>query len=634
MSRPVHAGPRRPAALPVPADSWLRTALDGSLDGFAIYRAEQGPGEGPQLRMQFVNRAGAVGIGRPAAELVGRTLTECYPAAEAMGLQAEMLAVLRTGVPRRDRFTEPATVPAPRTFESTQLALDADTILSTWRDVTDLLRGERLLAAAYEDAAEVRATLQTAIDAAAEGFAVLDVRLDAATRQVTDVSVRHGNAAAQAALGGPAPDADLLAHLDRIGVLGPIRTALEDVRPVRARCDLHDPAGSWLSADEWTVSPVTEDRVVVTVRDVTGEETARRSLERTREEAEHAATHDPLTGLPNRTLLRRRLAELLGRCGPRERVAVAFVDLDGFKDVNDVHGHAAGDAVLKATARRLERCVRPQDLASRIAGDEFVLVLGPVTTTWSSSGFADRTATALAEPVWVEGAVLAPSASVGVVVVDPHGEDGGRPDVDRVLERADRAMYARKALRREGRSPSAEARRLRELSRYQVPEDLDPRTRELLTSLATSAALVCRVPAGMVTFVEDTTVFVAAGVAVGPELPAARDAAGSRLPREIAFCDTTIRGRDCLVVPDLARDARFAGNPLVHPEGHGEDAIRFYAGAPVVTPSGEALGAVCALGVEPADLDDGQRAALAALARAATDVLEQRLAGGSARAAS
>ena len=117
-----------------------------------------------------------------------------------------------------------------------------------------------------------------------------------------------------------------------------------------------------------TVAPVGEDQVVVTWRDVTRDEQGRRELERTRSQAEHAATHDHLTGLPNRALLEQRLPEALEDAACTGLVGVVFCDLDEFKAVNDTHGHHVGDLVLMAVAERLHLLTRERETAARLAG--------------------------------------------------------------------------------------------------------------------------------------------------------------------------------------------------------------------------------------------------------------------------
>lgn len=161
--------------------------------------------------------------------------------------------------------------------------------------------------------------------------------------------------------------------------------------------------------------------------------------DRTRREAELAyrAGHDPLTGLANRATLLTQLGE---RLAGQEPIALLFVDLDGFKAVNDTHGHAAGDAVLVATAHRLRSVVRGEDLVARLAGDEFCLVLAP-SDELSARRIAERATEAASEPVLIPGVTLQVGASVGVAL-----SRAGDTDVT-LLARADEAMYAAKTRR-------------------------------------------------------------------------------------------------------------------------------------------------------------------------------------------
>src|SRR3712207_4669690 len=121
--------------------------------------------------------------------------------------------------------------------------------------------------------------------------------------------------------------------------------------------------------------------------------------------AEHAAVHDSLTGLANRVLLMDRLDAAAHRAErrPDARFAVLYCDLDGFKGVNDQLGHDAGDELLVAVARRLEKAVRPGDLVSRLGGDEMAVLLDGVTGVEETAGVAERLLAALAEPYAVDG---------------------------------------------------------------------------------------------------------------------------------------------------------------------------------------------------------------------------------------
>ena len=151
-----------------------------------------------------------------------------------------------------------------------------------------------------------------------------------------------------------------------------------------------------------------------------------------------AALHDPLTGLPNRTLLRDRLVQLL-HTSHRDgtHVALMFVDVDGLKSVNDALGHSAGDDLLVAVAERLRSAVRPSDTAARVGGDEFV-VAATVADEREARALAERLLGAFAQPVTVDGRPLAVGVSVGVATAQPDD------DVEDLLRAADEAMYVAK----------------------------------------------------------------------------------------------------------------------------------------------------------------------------------------------
>jgi diguanylate cyclase (GGDEF)-like protein len=155
-------------------------------------------------------------------------------------------------------------------------------------------------------------------------------------------------------------------------------------------------------------------------------------------ELTHRATHDELTGLPNRAALREAMLSSLGSLRERQMLAVLFCDLDGFKDINDGLGHAIGDQVLIAVAGRLRQRCRQADIVARFGGDEFVVVQ-PVPDLAQARATADRLIEALAEPIRVGAADVATGASIGVVVVDgvPEGDD----PVGVLLRDADTAMY-------------------------------------------------------------------------------------------------------------------------------------------------------------------------------------------------
>lgn len=162
-----------------------------------------------------------------------------------------------------------------------------------------------------------------------------------------------------------------------------------------------------------------------------------------REQAEiikHLAQHDGLTDLPNRALF----ASLFGQAldlAARERsgLAVLFIDLDGFKPVNDLHGHAAGDELLKALAARIRATLRGSDRAGRIGGDEFVAFLQNVPGPEAAAVVASKLLSAIEEPVAYEGAELRVGASIGVALYPDHARDQ-----DALFRLADEAMYRAK----------------------------------------------------------------------------------------------------------------------------------------------------------------------------------------------
>ena len=186
---------------------------------------------------------------------------------------------------------------------------------------------------------------------------------------------------------------------------------------------------------------------------VAEETSAREELARVNTELGRAALHDPLTGLPNRVLLQRHV-ERLGCGRPPARSAVTqsqpgpvllYIDLDDFKSVNDEHGHAVGDGVLVEFARRLRESCRPNDVAARLAGDEFALLMVDPLTEEHAVAVANRVVRAASLPFLVADRVVAIGASVGVAAAATvrRGEDD-QPALETLLHSADLAMYRAK----------------------------------------------------------------------------------------------------------------------------------------------------------------------------------------------
>ncbi|MBF0261739.1 MAG: EAL domain-containing protein [Magnetococcales bacterium] len=177
-----------------------------------------------------------------------------------------------------------------------------------------------------------------------------------------------------------------------------------------------------------------EPALVTTLRDIT-------QLKRGEEEMRRQANYDPLTGLPNRSLFLDRLnRELIRARRASSRVALMFIDLDRFKWVNDTMGHAAGDALLRETSKRLLTCVRKSDTVARLGGDEFTVILPDM----ARGPFAERVAAEILSqlilPYSLMGQEAFISGSVGVTVYPDDAED-----LDSLLKNADTAMYRAKS---------------------------------------------------------------------------------------------------------------------------------------------------------------------------------------------
>lgn len=158
---------------------------------------------------------------------------------------------------------------------------------------------------------------------------------------------------------------------------------------------------------------------------------------RAEEKVKHQAEHDPLTGLPNRTLFLDRLHHALATWRRQhDSFAVLFLDLDRFKSINDNNGHQAGDAVLREVAARLRGCVRRVDTISRLGGDEFVVLLADIGGADQAAHVAATVMQAVAHPIDVGDQEVGLSASIGIAICPTDGQD-----VDTLMHHADVAMY-------------------------------------------------------------------------------------------------------------------------------------------------------------------------------------------------
>ncbi|MEV6772994.1 diguanylate cyclase [Nocardia sp. NPDC051030] len=198
--------------------------------------------------------------------------------------------------------------------------------------------------------------------------------------------------------------------------------------------DRPDGQRRWLSASSRLLNPEDPNSSAVSsFNDITEFRASRRQLE-------YQATHDPLTGLANRALVLSRLAGALGTTETLPVSTVLFIDLDGFKQINDTLGHAIGDTVLQIVAQRLQRGLRSDDIVGRIGGDEFLVLLSGRTLGEDLDALVTRLRQTMAEPIIARGHRIQVNASIGITPL--HIGDSRSPEA--VLHDADLAMYRAK----------------------------------------------------------------------------------------------------------------------------------------------------------------------------------------------
>jgi diguanylate cyclase (GGDEF)-like protein/PAS domain S-box-containing protein len=172
------------------------------------------------------------------------------------------------------------------------------------------------------------------------------------------------------------------------------------------------------------------EAIIINYRDITERKKAQ-------EQIQYMATHDLLTDLPSLRFAKDRLFVALSMARRyKKAVAVMFIDLDGFKDVNDTLGHDAGDYVLKQVARRLLSCVRETDTVSRVGGDEFLIIATEINVPENVAQIAEKVIHLVSQPIIFSGRQAAISASIGIALFpDDH------TDMDQLIKKADEAMY-------------------------------------------------------------------------------------------------------------------------------------------------------------------------------------------------
>lgn len=377
--------------------------------------------------VESANAPAARMLGYAREELSGKTLGELFPVPFQDRSDTVPEAFLATLPPDQTRPPVVARRQGSGTFPvdfKVHERLDGGLrrLLVQFRNQDDIHRRESL-----------RERIGRALDAAADEIYVLD----AATLRIEDASARAG-----ASLGYPLSELRGMSYLRIARELDPRqfesfmsemasgRRTRVSVRTLHTRKD-----GQAYPVDlRLGYAPSgTTPWVVALAQDVSEQEQSEARLH-------FLAHHDPLTGLPNRSLLMDRLQQAMHAADrSRRMLALIFVDLDKFKQVNDTLGHEFGDLLLKAVADRLRRSVRSADTVARLSGDEFTLIIGGLTGRDDVVALVEQLLGRLDEPVEASGKQMSISASLGITL---YPSDRGRPE--ELLQHADLAMYEAK----------------------------------------------------------------------------------------------------------------------------------------------------------------------------------------------
>ncbi len=406
-------------------------------------------GVDPRMRVTSWNSGAARIYGVPAREAIGRPVLDVVPTDldydrgafvpdDDVALSAAFAELMRDGQWAGRVRQQRADGGEVHVDVAVQLVRDLDGrptgAVAVNRDLTAVLAAQEAVRAQEQ-------TAQSVLDALPNLTAVLDTagRITAVNQAWRALAARNGATSTTTDIG-----ADYLAVLRRGAGQEPrARDALAGIEGVLTgrlptfEMDYDVEVPGMDRSFSLTVVPLPGHGAVVSHHDITW----RKSLER---QLSYRATHDTLTGLPNRLLLHDRIMHALARCARTHcKVGVLFCDLDQFKVLNDTLGHAAGDQVLVAVARRLEHACRTSDSVTRFGGDEFVVVVEDVPDEQVVHLIAGRLLDSLSTPIQIEGSDLWFGVSIGVVISDgalrPTSEH-----VDALLSDADTAMYRAK----------------------------------------------------------------------------------------------------------------------------------------------------------------------------------------------
>lgn len=408
------------------AHGMLRRVIDSQMDPHVVLTAVRGAsGEIVDFTFLDANEAAARYEGIPREQMVGASLRDVYrdPTEAAQDID-DCIRALESGLPvvSNDVPTLGYLDDEGRAVvtDNRIVPIDRDQVSFTWRDVTDRHAAQQALAESEE---RLRLLTENMTDIV---ILIREVRIVWVSPSITRCLGWRPEE-----LIGLSPE-QFTHPEDSERVIQFWRAIAEgDLPRQRYRMVTRDGGVRWVDGEGRIIT--TDPRtVVVTARMVDAEVAALRALE-------DLARHDELTGLVNRHAVFDQVNRTLqGDVRSGTRVAMVFCDLDGFKAVNDTYGHIAGDTLLRAIARRLERAVRSVDVVARIGGDELLVVLNGVRDLDDAVSIAEKLRAEVRQPTPVPGGMVTVSASIGVAMAEPGAT------LDGIVARADRAMYEAK----------------------------------------------------------------------------------------------------------------------------------------------------------------------------------------------
>ena len=403
-------------------------ALDASPNGIVVCDARQ-----PGLPIIYVNGAFETLTGYTAADVMGRSCAILHGSdrqqaglvtlRQALAARRPVRVLLRNYRRSGEMFWNELTL--------SLIEDDAGTVthmVGVQRDVTALLASEEALRASQRREAQALAFA---------GLGTLDWRLRDGRLMVSKQQARLfglGDASSEVLWSQLrerlfADDLPMMEDAVKVCVAGHAALDIE----IRLRTEDGSPRWLHLQGNAERDEQGVATHLMAICQDIT----ARRAAE---EHATHLSQHDGLTGLPNRSLLRDRLQRaVLQAVRDRSRLALLFIDLDRFKEVNDSLGHEAGDDLLRLAALRLQQAVRDSDTVGRLGGDEFVVLLPQLHSADEARRVADKLLHTMQAPFTLRDTPVTMSASIGVSLYPDDGHDG-----DELMRHADSAMYRAK----------------------------------------------------------------------------------------------------------------------------------------------------------------------------------------------